>query len=343
MKHIFYVHSHITYIVSRSVILQEGIPLENTYFIFGRGYTVEDLRSRYVNLTDDQIMLTKIPTYGERFLIRKLRILNEIDRILARAAQGETFVLYLPSTKNYLMQFMVTNPRCLGFKIIEEGLSLYAGINVKTVNPYYQDTFIGHVKARLKYMDHLGRSTIYHKKLFSLPYCLYTISDDLKRILPNEPVQVLHKWFIPEIPSDYRLAHESVFFFDGSVEQHILELEEFERVFGRFVQHWQKTGKRLWLKFHPANTKIQTVVYSLLKQQAVDYVEIPLPVCPEAILLNSTELSVYGIYSSLLYYAAKFGHSAFSLSNLIETPTAVSYVQSSMPRDFFAKVAQIGI
>lgn len=341
MKHIFYIHSHITHIVARSVVLEANISPESLFFIFGRNFFIDNFPYPYFSLSENLMALTQIPSYGEQFLIRKIRILRKIDRMLAQVADGEKFVAYLPSTKNYLMQFIITHSLCDEFNIIEEGLSTYAGTNVKRTNSYYQNNLIGRAKAYLKYPAHLGRSTVHYSKQFSRVYRLYTISEDLKHFLPNESVHVLSEWYIPEIPEFYHLTNESVFFFDATVEHNTLDYKEFERAFQLFVAYWASTGRRLWLKFHPANTMIQDTVYSILRQHSITFVEIPPLISPESLLLNSHMLKVFGFYSSVLYYAAKFGHSAFSLDSFIESKETKSLIGSTTPSDFFDVVTKL--
>lgn len=319
MKHIFYIHSFTPYIVSLSVISEAHIPEKDVLFLYGRKFTYgEPSGITIVPLSDEQAALSKIPSYGERFLaLKRYKAISEIDKLISQFVGNDQFIAYLPSTRNYLMQLIATHPRCYSLAFIEEGLMTYTGEFYKKVDLSYSRNWLGVLKFWIKFSEHLNRSYYYRPYHLNCPIPVYVIANGL-RTLPGFDVRVLSKIVSPPIDAEYKLEKVHILFMQPIVELGAASLQSLLTMIDVLVSHLVAQGIQvLWIKFHP-DQKIQDAVLDHLNRLGISCKVIPTNVSAEAILLNSTNLQLYGINSSLLFYAVCWGHRSFSLSKLLE-------------------------
>lgn len=342
-KHVFYVHSYLTYIVACSVVAHLRLPSKRVLLILGRGFTTPSCEFRVVALKPDQTKVAQVPTYGESFLIlRRWRTIRSIDMLLEHFVADDSYVAYLPSTRNFLMQILATNRRCIAVNLIEEGLLTYTGRPLKEPNPSYR-SFSGRAKARLKFFDHGNRSAFYSADLLPKETTtVFAISEAAKAALPQFRVEVLPNLVTPPIPSDYILSGASVFFMDPLVEQKITSLDIILTIL-QSLPPMGAAGARLWLKWHPS----QMIHHDLERRlQAANIVHqvIPDDIAAESILLQSKGLHVFGFGSSLLFYAALWGHNSYSLLptlGRIDPEALDRHRKITMPEVFYRMVQQL--
>jgi hypothetical protein len=295
---------------------------------------------RTVALTDSEEDLARLPTYGERFLfLRRRSALRGIDRVLGQFAGEFQFAVYLPSTRNFLMQFLATHRRCAAVHFLEEGLMTYTGEALKPRLSQYTDCFRGRIMRWLKQLDHGNRSLCYFDLENQPDPITFTVSEELRSDLPTHRVCVLEKLVVPDIPQRYVLSGATVFFMDPIVEQGMTSLDS-------VVQLLLNIGKgldgndRLWIKWHPTQ-RLHPCIMDSLNRHGLHYEVIPASVAPESLLLRSRGLSVFGFSSSLLYYAALWGHRAVSLIKVLETMDsgfAARHAQFNLPAAFYRRV-----
>lgn len=129
MKHIFEVHSHITFLIAKQYIREQSINADDVLLICLRDYVVSEkdtYRSRSISYPSGVLDGEKRIWHGMRFW--KTHYLREcVERLILRECKGEGYFLYLPNTMMVdLSSVLVMMPACLGYYLIEEGFGSYA-------------------------------------------------------------------------------------------------------------------------------------------------------------------------------------------------------------------------
>jgi hypothetical protein len=328
--------------VSLSVISEANIPKKDVLFLYGRKFAYgEPPDITVVPLSNEQSDLLKIPSFGERFLaLRRSKAVAEVDRLIEQFVEGEQFIAYLSSTRNFLMQLIATHPRCYSLAFIEEGLMTYTGEYYKQTEMSYFKNWLGILKRWIKFPEHLNRSYYYRPYHLNRPIPVYVIANGL-HALPGFDVRVLSKIVSPPIDAEYKLEKAHILFMQPIVELGAASLQSILKMIDVLVLHLASQGIGvLWIKFHPAQ-EIEDAVIDHLNCSGVSYRVIPTGISAEAILLNSKDLVTYAINSSLLFYAVCWGHHSYSLSNVLEEIDPhfkLVYKTWHIPRIYFDKV-----
>ena len=337
LHHIFYIHSNITLLAALATT--HYLEIKRATFIFGRGFKNNFVQVPYqvINLPAIIERLATIPTYGKSFLmIRYFFSLRETDKLL-KSIGKDNFSIYLPNTRTYLMQFLITNKGCKSFNIIEEGLVVYGGINelIKKTNKFYCSTFIGRLLRSLKYINHAGRSQFYYKSEVFLDKAFLFSNSKLNLEINNVNIVQLD-WPLLNLTLP-ELSNKSIFVFDNTVGEKITDLETNIKIVNRIIEKLNK--ERLLIKFHPAQQDKFEIIQSLNKSK-IQYEVISEAVPLELVFLQSKNIKVYGIFSSLLFYAASAGHMSYSFIHLAaeEDPKISLWADQYMPQDFFNTV-----
>lgn len=335
--HIFYVHSNITLLAALATTQHLGIT--QATFLYGRGFKCDFIKVPFeVQYLSPAInKLTAIPSTGSFFLlIRYFRTLLGIDRLLRTAGQGN-FSIYLPHTKNYLMQFLITNRGCKSFNILEEGLLIFLGINqiIKKTNSFYNRNNLGKLKKALKYFNHNGRTQYYEYPTASLDK-IYLFFDPKNLIEIDKTKIILLKWPVLNLAlPDY--SNRSLFVFDNTVGEKITDMSSNLKILDSIFNTMK--GEKLFIKFHPAQQDEKEIL-EILEKQRITYEIIDKSIPLELVFLQSKNLKVYGLLSSLLFYAKAAGHQSYSFIKYGETEDKEFgiWAHKYMPQVFFETI-----
>lgn len=128
MKHLFFVHSHITYLVVDQYVKDNHICPEDCLFVLMERYRSLPPESNYSNVISLQNGL--LPENCTRVfqnwnVFRGFRNIRHMNRELNRFFCGDSFSLYLPNTNSDIHSALVTMNQCAGFYVIEEGAASY--------------------------------------------------------------------------------------------------------------------------------------------------------------------------------------------------------------------------
>lgn len=340
MKHVFYVHSHITFLVTNSIIVQEQLPDKAVVVLVGRKYSpYQSTRVlKIVNLNEAQNSVNSVSTAAAPFYwLRNWANLRSIDCMLDEATLGQSFTAYLPSNRNYLMQYIGSHPKCCEVRLLEEGTMSYRSDIFKPTNQYYS-SLIGKWKKWGKALDHGFRSNFYEIPKNKQGEVVYGFHKALAESLEGSFLQVkllplTHNAIEPS--QNLNLAPGSHFFFmDALVELGLTSLEELTAVLGTFFKSF-RDHPNFYLKFHPAQ-KVSEEILKIFKENGVKVQVLPAQLPAELILAQSKDLNVFGFYSSLLLYAVFFGHKVQTLYPILETTSekAANWRKTAMPTVF---------
>lgn len=118
MRHVFFLHSHITWLVARAVIRHHGVAPADVLLVCTRGYRPPDASYPTKVFPDRRWVITWR-------LDRWWRLQRELARFVDEVAAGGEFTWYLPHTAFPFFRAFVRHPACRGFSLIEEGLAAY--------------------------------------------------------------------------------------------------------------------------------------------------------------------------------------------------------------------------
>lgn len=337
--HIFYCHSPITLLLATSVIKHLNLDDVDVHIIWGRGYQWNQIPYASTLLSNRVMRLADVPSYGEKGLITKYQQeLSLLDDLFANASKGHSYTLYLPSTRNFLMQACATHPLVSELHFIEEGLMTYTGKYLKETGSQYRG-FSGGIKSWLKRDWHGGRS-FYYKTMRDDKECcrLYSINpkfhqeiESCSAVIVPLSCSLLHT----DLPEDVK----HIFVFDAIAEFGYCSNEALLDVFSYFLNKIFDKTQLLTIRFHPAQ-KIQAMVIELLNTSGVGYKidtgNVPL----ELFMLKRKDLILYGFHSSLLFYGTVFGVNSFSLAKILaeKDVDAKKWYETTMPHIFYEKL-----
>ncbi len=338
MKHIFFVHSHITYFVSEGVILYERINKLDCIFLLDRGYKVFDC----------SLLAYEFPflTYPEQFVPRRkfwkgLKQLRLLDQFLSYISSGDDFFIYFPETEYSFFDLVVTNSNCAGFSIIEEGLAAYwCKSAFEKLNPpthrKFQEIMLGNLNfpgrfLRAKYFFNPKYNKIYGISELSFPGYERKVSITWPDLLKNNSLPVC-------------LQPMHIIVFDAVVEYSIIQEDLFLFALHRFLQALSSRSVTLYhYKFHPQQYSTPEFTYKIKKkftefQSNLNFIELTSEISLESIAMNENA-TFYVNISSVGLYAALFGCAVYSYA-LFLTASNPDYQRKiqNLPKAFYEKI-----
>lgn len=317
MKHVFYIHSYITYIVAVSVVAELALDHRDLVFIYGRDFHYRHIPDIAVyELPSNLMALSRVPSYGKRFIfLRKHRDIKALDKLIDRLAGGGSFTAYLPLTKNYLMQLIVTHPQCGGLIFLEEGLLSYTGHFVKNTYAPFVNNWRGKLTALSKFPNHGYRSYFYRSHNFSQPLSIYMLHEAPDIRQADIDVCVLKSVVVPSLDPQFQIDNSYLFIVETVIEDGIVSADNYFSVLETYIDDLKRHGvDSIWIRFRPNYSASEDII-TLFKERSIHVDILADEVCIESILSHSKNLTVVGLHSSLLFYAAIWGHRSLSLLN----------------------------
>jgi hypothetical protein len=328
MKHIFSVHSPITFLAAYSTIKhleldkEDVIILSNNYHVPISDYKV--IKSFYE-------VRNKTP-------FQKLRYFNvpkAFDNYISIHLNGNKFIAYV-DLMSYYQKILVTHTSCAEFHFIEEGNGTYQ----------FQDdiddiTWIERRNGfRANFLDLKSIVRVlrgFNLRLLSLPYiytaysnmnstkfyCLsnnaYYCVDQQKKILvkPQKGDRNISK-----LARDLSLKNQCIWL-DGSNGRYTgLDESYYHDAIRKAIAILRKKkviDKTVYVKLRPKEKDIEkNALVSILKAHNIKVEVLPRDMIIEAFLMQSENCNVIGVMTSVLEYAHVFGHKAYSIYGLFE-------------------------
>lgn len=351
MKHIFLVHSPITYLVSISIIIKLEIPKEDAIIIFERFNAGVQENENYIARTlhehfNKNFSVKKIAHYFKHF-----SLIGRIDFLINNTIYDKKFVAYI-ATLTYSAKTLITHQNCFTFNFIEEGLAdYYKEEMLNNLNPVYskdswRSSILKQTKRVLNEVYWVLRG--YNFKLLGLPfsYSCYHAFDNVsfyglaEESFPliynkNKVIVSFEKENFEYINSNIEIDLDNKFVWvgDAGIVQHGYKenvyLEGIEKGCIGFLN--ARSIKNIFIKFHKDEPPVlRATIQKLFQQNEISFTIIPDSVIMELLLFRSTNVTLIGIYSSLLYYASIMKHNCFSVYEFVKQ----EYGRSISNRDF---------
>ena len=345
MKHIFTVHSHITFLSALAAIKhnrlnkEDVLILSNKYKVPVKGYRVQ-------------------PSYDEveSSIFEKLKNFNypkAYDNYIKKLTKGEHYIAYidLMSSGN---KVLVTNPKCSAFHFIEEGIVNYGeydSLKLLTIdnNQFpWRIVYARDWKLILNAVVRIirGRSL----KMFSLPIhpniygyfkgvSYYCFSEKAFLNIPKASKVITPFHLIREemltLNDGLEISNSCLWLGDTMTKAYGIEPEVFEEALSTFLDNWLQThpanDKKVFLKFRKGQFE-EEIKLTIKTFQSFGFTTevLPYDTVVEALLIASENVTAMGNGTSLLIYASLMGHKACSLFRRIpdryEIPIAKDYI-----------------
>ncbi len=327
MKHLFYIHSSITFLVATKIV--EGLDKDNCIFLWGRNFqATTDIKHHkfpFVHLPKEYF------SASIKFWETRKKVV-EMDDWLAQITEGQDFFYYTPQSGTNFFYVLVENVSCKGYNYIEEGRGSYF-TKKQLQNPksnsllrdaLYQINFKGRSSSVKHFFD------FDHPK-FKTAYGLsqHTFPDLQDKVILDIPFQK------KEFPGNY----EHILVPEPIVEFGIVSEATYQQTVVYFLE-WaiQKKYTTIHVKYHPGQKKsieLMRAVYQQYKDQ-LTVIELPAEWSLEEMAVSTTANFVI-ITSSVGIYASLANRTVYSLAQqLVQLDATYQKAIDDLP-DFFKK------
>lgn len=327
MKYLFGIASHLTFNIARKIIETDSLPVSDCCFVLLRNYVIpEEYQSKFSNqLTGFFNIDAEHGRIFEGWRVWKTRQnMRTFDNELCHLTDNDDFIWYTSICYNDICSMVVTNEKCQGYFIIEDGLVSYEE-NTQTftgwrywvykylLKPLYPRIFV------LK--NHMV--TAEHPKFKG---CIGISEDSFP--FYQQYLRVIGSAFEPKaysIKPDAIISVDPLFF--KGIEND--KVENLYKQVAAFVNTQNYTC--VAYKFHPRfgtpNNKAYRESYqSILSREFKGIVELPQEVVLEN-MLAWCKADFYSFDSSVALYASKEGCTCYSLMPLLQGTPAYHYCE----------------
>lgn len=330
MKHIFVLHSNITYLSALGIIARDNLDLSDCLLI----------SERYVRDIPVPVKTVKLFTLN---LLRPARFFNfahDVDRIIANFTGGDQFTAYVPTVCR-LEKVIITHPRLSELCFFEEGIGSYNSqfpldnhvyddrngfLRPKFSWRYIKDTFLAVanlIRGESQRLHSMPQN--YNCYVNGICHRFYGFN---KAAFPlcDEPAVIdfsaIANRFMFERTVD--LTGEHVLIGEGLFSLlHGYSVEQYMGILRDIVVPWltERGVKRVMWKPHynENETSIKGTLH-VFREAGIAVTQIPDDVILEIALLQSRDLTVVGCTSSLLFYGSLMGLECYSYHDRAALP-----------------------
>lgn len=327
--YIFYIHSHITYVLSQLIAKEYNMAHEDIRYITSRNYKINNSTIKALDITPLYDYLENSSKIVKLFEIKKK--IKELDFEIRKLSDESPARFYLPQFNHSLFQILGTNRMCKELVMVEEGITSY-----KRDHSFYNHK--RHIFSIVllnvftkRFLLKNGHYAPFPKAKFKYAICID--KDCFPYIEDKKILQINAESF-----SNYKTTIASnsiVFVLDSFKEQTKISEEEYLNTIKEtlsFVRH----HKKVYIKFHPAqseSTRKKTIIYIKEKFEYESIICLPDDCLLEVEFIRLENLTVLGMHTSLLHYAKRFGHNVFSsIKTTSKNPKINKYIDHIMDK-----------
>lgn len=306
--HVFYIHSHITYVIARLFIAEQKLSSKKVRYITSRGYALEEKRSTY-DITDFYNYLEQASRLNKVFYLNKK--IKALDRELHTFVNNEPFTAYVPQYNHSLFQIITSHRLCKYSILVEEGITSY-----KMDKALYMPTKMRGFQLLSRLFSKRFILQNNHYRPFPLSRFKYAITIDQAGFpfMDRKRVVAINKEAITGF-NRVIADDELVFVLDSFKERAKISEKDYFKIIEETLNLLKSDNERLLVKFHPEQQQeIRQKTLNFIKETC----KFQSVVCLsdncilELEFITSKHLIVIGMHTSLLYYAKKFGHHVIS-------------------------------
>lgn len=334
MKHIFSIHSPITYLVALATVEHLKLEDEDVMFLCDGFY----LPFRKISTVDFSAYYKKKNKVSQVYaLLKNFSKTSLLDNIIDKFIGSNAFTGYV-SVMRLVEKTLVTHKRCDHFNFIEEGLAHYyigetlAALSIERTRESWRWSLSKFSLWKEMTFNIFSTLRGYNFKLRTLPfsYSSYVHFSNVSYYGITEmafPMANKNKHLVT-IPANLKL-NIAKFDFDNSIiwigdngvdyygyskEVYLNGIEK-----GLIGYLKKKMISTLFVKFHRGeNQEMRKEQERLLHTHGIEFIVIPDDYIMELNLVNARNTVLCGVYSSLLFYANAMGHTTLTIYNIIK-------------------------
>lgn len=337
MKHLFYIHSHITYLVSLQVIKHKKLQPEDCVFMYGRRFEANSPNPSIKSIT---IPYTQQPVNSfavDKRFWKGWGKLRDFNKLIEQLIGKSTYHVYTHQTSMDFIRMFMSHKQCTGFSLIEEGVVSYLTLDKvnNELRPVGKATWRYEALKWINYWGQLSFPIRFFAPDYTHAYGLSSYSFPgfaRKEVLPMAVDNVAEE-----------LPYKHILVLDASAENKLTSTESMQAALTQAMEWLVKEGvDELWVKYHPEQlAKPQS--YNTYKdvfasfENRIHVRELPQQVCLELLAGNQElkGLTFYVFVSSVGIYAAMCGRKVYSFANFIlQTDENYSKTMKNLPELF---------
>lgn len=314
MIHLFYIHSHTTFLSTLATIKLLNLSVSEVVFAISRNYKInnEKMFPPYKTIDfSNQFTYLMSNKYHVR---RALKKTEEIDSVINDQI-GANYLAYLPHIGVFMTQIIASHTLCLEVNFIEEGSVCYSKrMQAKK----------GFLKNDLKYL--ISKLLIPSKRfwltdlIFNDLYgnlninCTFGISLKTFEFLPYK--KNIIQW--QKLGLSFEINEKfPIYIFDALIEMNFVEPQLYWSAVKQMIQ--ESARECNYIKFHPyQSSENKNSIKSLFETQKVIYIELAQNVIIEDVIVNKENLTFNGFSSSILLYAKINNHKVNSYEKILQ-------------------------
>ncbi|QFZ54432.1 hypothetical protein FEZ18_06300 [Oceanihabitans sp. IOP_32] len=324
--HVFYIHSHITFVIAQLFILEYNLSKNKIRYITSRGYKLKSNEDSYdmtefYNYLETESRLNKVFKLKEK--------IEHLDNGIKLLTDNKPFCAYLPQFNHSLFQIIGTHDLCESLVLVEEGITAY-----KLDKELYKSTKIkcSQFLSKLISKRFLLKNKHYQpypKDKFKYAIC---INKDCFPFIEEKKVLKINS----QIVTNYNNTIENgnvVFVLDSFKERTKISEEEYLMIIKETLKLLKTYDNQLFIKFHPEQNELirKKTLSFVINNFGFDSITCLKDSCIlEFEFLKSKNLTVIGMHTSLLYYAKRFDHHVLSgiklTSGIPEIDTYINHI-----------------
>ncbi|UKJ06995.1 alpha-2,8-polysialyltransferase family protein [Solitalea lacus] len=317
MKHVFCIHSNITFLVAQSIIKQEQIPESQCVLLLYRGFTPVDTNA--VFLPEQMINIPTLNKVKKRVLsaVKNRKTIQSFLKLLNPYIQHSQFVVYTPHLDMDGIASIIDHRNCSGYFFVEEGFASY-------LNSSYLKPFIRKYSSQVFskwYWKLLTLTYSYkHSRFFEIHnnyLGCYAVSDCAFQDFPKRNRINIES---EEISRQVDLHNKPILVFDALLEFNLIDNMTFEHALKKMFMHVKGLGySELYIKYHPeqyGKKSKKRLIDNLIAKYAngIDLIEVDKEVVLEQVFMSQKPI-VYCMVSSLGLYASMMQCKVYSTYN----------------------------
>lgn len=329
MKHIFTVHSPITFLAAYATSLHLKLKKEDIIFL------TNDYKVPSVGLNVFPGFSDVHKGFWNKFLYSNQPAWS--DSYINRLTENDNFTAYV-DLMSYNQRILVTHSKCVQFHFIEEGNSSYRSNDSLLDMTWDKRNESYRVSNKIKAIANAVKWAYrgYTPRLLSIPYSFSAYHD-----FPGIKFFGFSSLAFPQVAIDKKIVldlrkdgqwnelagnialKDSIIWVDGSNNRFTgLDDSFYHDAVNTAIDKLQTTlqGQTIYLKFRPGlKNAEEQFLYKALTKGGFKVEILPDQIILECVFLNATNCIVIGNLSSALFYAAIFGHKAYSIYSLFKS------------------------
>ncbi len=319
MKHLFGIASHLTFNVARKIILADNIQPDDCYFLLLRNYEIppeynDIYHNRLATSYNTDIKHGRI--FAGLNIFKTAKNMREFDALIDGFIGEGMFMWYTSVCYNDICSMMVTNDKCAGYYVMEDGLVSYERSNPQA--------FVG-----WRYVIYKFLLVLLYPRIFTLKNNFITTCHPKFKgcIATSQLCFPLHQQYLKVIgspfePQEYAIYPDAVISVDPLFNSRV-DNERVAQIFKSLAEFMaEKQYKLIAFKLHPRFNSINNKVYKeyycrLLKELFPNIHELPQDLVLEN-LLAWCKADFYSCDSSVALYVSQEGVRCYSMMPLLK-------------------------